>query len=98
MVLFFTVGLGRSLGFTSIVLATVAGAALVAAPLSGWASDRFGDRRVIEIAAWVFGIGLLTPLVTVSPWAFPLVFLTAFAAVVLITPPYSLVAGEASPA
>ncbi len=93
VVLFLTVGLGRSLGFASIVLATVAGAALVAAPLSGWASDRFGDRRVIEIAAWVFGIGLLTPLVTVSPWAFPLIFLTAFAAVVLITLPYSLLMG-----
>ncbi len=89
VVLFFLIGLGRSLTFTSIALGLVAVAALFAAPTSGWAADRFGHARVMEVALWVFGIGLLAPFVTVSGWAFPLIALVAFAAVVIMTLPYS---------
>lgn len=89
-VLFFTVGLGRSLEFASIMFASIGVAAVLAAPISGWAADRFGYRRVIEAALWVFGIGLLGPLLTLSPWVFPLIPLVAFAAVVIMTLPYSV--------
>jgi MFS family permease len=89
VVLFFTVGLDRSLHFTTLVLATVAVAAILAAPTSGWAGDRFGHRRVMEVALWVFAIGLLLPFATLSNWAFPGIAITAFAAVVVMTLPYS---------
>jgi MFS family permease len=93
VVLFFTVGLGRSLGFTTAVLATVAVAAVFAAPISGWAADRFGDRRVIETSLWVFALGLLLPFVTLSSWVFPLIAVVAFAAVAMMTLPYSALMG-----
>lgn len=76
-----------------MVLATVAAAALLAAPTSGWAADRFGDRRVIEGALWVFAAGLLLPFVTVSSWGFPVIAVVAFAAVVVMTLPYSALMG-----
>lgn len=90
VVLFFTVGLGRSLGFTTVVLATVAGTAILAAPASGWVGDRFGRRKVIEGALLMFAAGLLLPFLTVSTWAFAGVFPVAFAAVAVMTLPYSV--------
>lgn len=90
VVLFFTVGLGRSLGFTTVVLATVAGAAILAAPASGWVGDRFGRLGVMEAALWVFAFGLLLPFLTLSNWAFAGIFLVAFAAVAVMTLPYSV--------
>jgi MFS family permease len=93
VVLFFTVGLGRSLGFTSLVLAGVGVAAVFAAPVSGWGADRFGHLRMIKLALVAFGLGLTIPLFTLSAWAFPLIPVVAFAAVVLITVPYSLLMG-----
>ncbi len=89
-VLFLTVGLGSSLGFASVALGVMGVTAVFAAPISGWAADRFGSRRVLEAALWVFGIGLLAPFVTVSAWIFPLIAVVAFAAVVILTLPYSL--------
>ncbi len=90
VVLFFTIGLGRSFAGTSAVLALVAAAALVAAPVSGLAADRFGHQRVVNVALWIFGLGLLLPLVSLSGWVVALVPLVAFAAVVVMTLPYSL--------
>ncbi|MGI8439244.1 MAG: MFS transporter [Thermoleophilaceae bacterium] len=97
VVLFITVGLGRSLNFTSLVLAAVGVAAVFAAPFSGWSADRFGHARVLKLAILPFGLGLTIPLFTVSAWALPLVPIVAFAAVVLITVPYSLLMGLMPP-
>lgn len=90
VVLFFTIGLGRSLEFTSLVLACVALGGLLAAPISGWAADRFGVRRVLRASLWVFALGLFAPFLTVSSVALVAVPVVAFAAVTVATLPYSV--------
>ncbi|MDP8968208.1 MAG: MFS transporter, partial [Actinomycetota bacterium] len=57
VVLFLTVGLGRSEAFASLVLGVVVVAALIAAPVAGWLGDRFGNRRVLAGAVTVYGVG-----------------------------------------
>ncbi len=59
VVLYLTVGLGQPFGTTTVVLAAVAGGYIVAAAGSGFLGDRFGLSRVIFIASFVYGIGLL---------------------------------------
>ncbi|MBW3607197.1 MAG: MFS transporter [Actinobacteria bacterium] len=90
VVLFLTVGLGRPESFASLVLGIVVVAALIAAPLAGWLGDRFGQRRVLVGTLWVYGIGLLLPAVSASPYVLPLVFAGALAAVTVMTLPYAL--------
>ena len=90
VVLFLTVGLGRSEAFASLVLGVVVVAALIAAPLAGWLGDRFGQRRVLAGALWVYGIGLLLPAISASPYVLPFVFAGALAAVTVMTLPYAL--------
>jgi MFS family permease len=92
-VLFLTVGLGHSLELTSGVMALVAGTALVAAPLAGTLADRWGELRLLRIAVWVFGLGLLLPAVTTSPLLIVAVPAIAFAAVTVMTLPLSLFMG-----
>ena len=59
VVLYLTVGLGQPLGTTTAVLAAVAGGYVVAAAGSGFLGDRFGLSRVIFVASFVYGVGLL---------------------------------------
>ncbi|MDP8947775.1 MAG: MFS transporter [Actinomycetota bacterium] len=78
-------------------LAMVGGAALVAAPLSGKLADRYGHRPVMLVALLLFGLGLLPPLfipdLTLNPYFLAGVLPIAFAAVVLMTLPYSVLMG-----
>jgi maltose/moltooligosaccharide transporter len=92
-VLFLTVGLGRSLELTSAVMALVAAAALVAAPLAGTLADRWGELRLLRIAVWAFGLGLLLPVLTTSPLLLAAVPAIAFAAVTVMTLPLSVLMG-----
>jgi len=89
-VLFITVGLDRSADFASLVLGVVVAAALLAAPVAGWLGDRFGRRRVLAVALWVYGAGLVLPALSDSPYLLPFVFAGAVAAVTVMTLPFAV--------
>ena len=89
-VLYITVGLERSPAFASLVFGVVLVAALIAAPAAGWLSDRFGRRPVVQVALWVYGLGLLLPAISTSPYLLPFVFAGAVAAVTVMTLPFAL--------
>jgi MFS family permease len=59
VVLYITKGLGQPLAVSSAVLATVAAGYVVAALGAGPLGDRFGLARVIFLASFVYGGGLL---------------------------------------
>lgn len=93
IVLYFTRGLGLSLTEVSGALALVGVAALPAAPLSGVLADRYGHRLVMLVALLFFGFGLLVPLFTTNTYFIAGILPVAFAAVILITLPYSVLMG-----
>ena len=93
VVLYFTKGLSLSLSGVSGALALVGVAAIPAALLSGKLADRFGHRPVMLIALWFFGLGLLPTLFTTNHYFLAGILPVAFAAVVLITLPYSVLMG-----
>lgn len=90
VVLYFTRGLGMSLRSTATSLALVGLAALVAAPVAGKLADRFGARRIMQAAVWAFALGLIPTLVTTNTLFLAAIVPVAFAAVVLMTLPYTL--------
>ncbi|MCA1835950.1 MAG: MFS transporter [Actinobacteria bacterium] len=90
VVLYFTRGLGMSLRSTATSLALVGLAALVAAPVAGKLADRFGARRIMQVAVWGFALGLTPTLVTTNTAFLVAIVPVAFAAVVLMTLPYTL--------
>ncbi len=90
VVLYFTRGLGMSLRSTATSLALVGVAALVAAPVAGKLADRFGSRRIMQVAVWGFALGLTPTLVTTNTVFLAAIVPVAFAAVVLMTLPYTL--------
>ena len=59
IVLYVINGLGRSAAVASGVIAIVAVAYIVAAPLAGWLADRYGIVAVIRSAGLVYGVGLI---------------------------------------
>jgi MFS family permease len=81
VVLYLTVGLGQPLGTTTAVLAAVAGGYVVAAATSGFLGDRFGLSRVIFVASFVYGGGLLFGGLGEEwhRWYLPLIFVVAIA-------------------
>jgi len=90
VVLFFTVGLGRSASFVSAVVFPLVAVGLVAAvPLAGRVADRLGDRRVLAVASAVYGAGLLGAGLSHSAWMIALVPVPAAAAGVVMTLNYS---------
>ncbi len=72
------------------MLGVVVVAALIAAPAAGWLGDRFGRLTVLKAALWVYGIGLLAPAISDSPYLLPFVFAGAVAAVTVMTLPYAV--------
>ena len=59
IVLYVVRGLGLSAAVASAVIAVVAVAYIVGAPLAGWLADRYGLVRVLRLASLVYGAGLL---------------------------------------
>lgn len=93
VVLFFIEGLGRSPGFASGVLAIVAVAALVAGPLSGWLSDRYGELPLLRRATAVYAAGAIVPAFFQAPWVLAIVPVVALAAVTVMTLPFAVLMG-----
>lgn len=91
IVLYIVDGLGRSVDTASAVIGVVAGAYVLAALGAGRLADRIGLYRLMRIALWVYGVGLLagTFFHTLGPLlvALPVV---ALGGAVLMTLPYGL--------
>jgi Na+/melibiose symporter-like transporter len=64
IVLYITRGLGLSMQEASLAIGAGALVILAASPVSGKLADRLGRARVMKAALWVYGLGLLVPLVT----------------------------------
>lgn len=93
VVLFITVGLGRSAALASAVLAIVAVVAVVAGLAAGVLADRYGHLRLMKGATWVYALGLLGPFFVHTTWVIGIVPVVAFAAVVVMTLPFSMMMG-----
>jgi MFS family permease len=90
-VLFLTVGLGMSMPSAVGVIAIVVVAILIAAPVSGKLGDRFGKTRVVGLALWLFGVGLLVPFLTQSPFiVLPILPFVAFGGGMILTLPHAI--------
>lgn len=91
IVLYVVEGLGQPVDVASAVIGVVAGAYLVAALAAGRLADRVGLYRLIRIALWVYGLGLVsgTFFATLPPLlaGLPVV---ALGGAVLMTLPYGL--------
>ncbi len=87
VVLYITVGLGQPLSVTTVVLAAVAGGYIVAALVAGRLGDRFGIARIIFLASFVYGTGMLLGGfgTTWHEWYLPIVFLVAIAGGAVMT-------------
>lgn len=93
VVLYFIRGLDLSLPQVSGALTLVGLAAVVAAPVAGRLADRSGHRPVMLTALWVFALGLIIPVLTTNRYFILGIVPVAFAAVVLLTLPYSVLMG-----
>lgn len=91
VMLFLTAGVGLSMDSAVGVIAIVLVLVLIAAPVSGKLGDRFGKTRVVTLALWLFGFGLLVPFFTQSPYlVMPILPFVAFGGGVVLTLPYAI--------
>jgi MFS family permease len=91
IMLFLTVGLGMQMSGAVGVIAIVLVLILVAAAVSGKLGDRFGKTRVVGIALWLYGIGLLVPFFTQSPYlVLPILPFVALGGGMILTLPYAI--------
>ena len=91
VVLYVTKTLGLSLAGSSLVIGAAAVVVLAGALVSGNLGDRVGRARVMRAALVVYGLGLIVPFLSTTPWivavAAPLV---AFGGGVTMSLPYAL--------
>lgn len=98
IVLFLVVGLGKSLGVASLMIGIVAVASVAAAVAAGKLGDRYGLARVMRIALWIYGIGLLVPFFSQSAVLIaPVIPFIALGGAVVMTLPYGLLMGMMPP-
>jgi Na+/melibiose symporter-like transporter len=90
VILFITVGLGRTTSVASGVLAIAGVGVVVGALTAGKLADRVGHRRVVLVAVVVYGLGAFTPALTYAPWVLGFVFIVATAAGIVMALPYSM--------
>ena len=88
IVLYIVRGVGRSPAVASAVIAVVAVAYIVGAPIAGWLADRYGILRVLRIMSLVYGGGLLvgTFVHTLTPLLIGLPLVALAGAIVLTLP------------
>jgi MFS family permease len=91
IVLYVVRGLGLSPAVASAVIAVVAVAYIVGAPLAGWLADRYGLLRVLRLASLVYGTGLV---IGVLPHTLPPLLIglpvVALAGAIVLTLPQAL--------
>jgi len=91
VVLWLTEGLGKSINFTAGAMVVVALGTVVGALVAGKMGDRDGPAQVLNLALFIFGIGLIVGTFTTSVWllgiAFPVIALCGGAAFAL---PYAV--------
>lgn len=89
IVLYVVKGLGHSPTTASIVIAVVAVAYVVGAPIAGRLADKYGVAQVMLAAATVYGLGLCIGTVptTLTPMVIALPFVALAGAVLLTLPP-----------
>lgn len=90
VVLYFTKGLHMSLSKTSAALGLVGLSAIFAAPIAGYLADRYSHKPVILTAVVCFAIGLFPALLTTNKVYISAILPVAFAAVILMTLPFSI--------
>lgn len=91
VVLFFTVGLGRSSTFVAtVVFPLVAVGIGIAAPLSGWLADRLGHVRLLTVALATYGTVMVVPGITQQSWVMALIPPAAIGAATVMTLPFSM--------
>lgn len=98
IVLFVVKGLGESVGTASAVIGVVAGAYVVAAFGAGRLADAVGIYRLMRVAIWVYGVGLIAGALLGSLGSFliGLPFI-ALAGAVVMTLPYGILVGITPP-
>jgi MFS family permease len=91
IVLYVVRGLGRSPGLASAVIAIVAVAYVVGAPVASRLSERFGIPRVMRWSALIYGVGLCYGVIptTITPMLIS-VPVSAIAGAILMTLPQAL--------
>ena len=91
VVLYITIGLGKSLPMAVAAIGAAAVFILAGAPTAGKLADRFGPARVMRIALLVYGTGLLVPLVVTTPVGIAAIIpVVALGGAVIMTLPYAL--------
>jgi MFS family permease len=91
IMLFLTVGLGMQMSSAVGVIAIVLVLILIAAAVSGKLGDRFGKTRVVGIALWLYGVGLLVPFFTQSPYlVLPILPFVALGGGMILALPYAI--------
>jgi MFS family permease len=79
--------MSEAVGVVAIVVVLV----LAAAPISGKLGDRFGETRVAALSLCPFGLGLLVPLFTQTPYiVLPILPFVAFGGGMILTLPYAI--------
>jgi MFS family permease len=88
IVLYIVRGLGHSAAVASAVIAVVAVAYIVGAPLAGWLADQYGLLRVLRVTSLVYGVGLLIGVLphTLTPLLIGLPVVALAGAIVLTLP------------
>jgi MFS family permease len=91
VVLYVTKTLGLSLAGSSLAVGVAASVVLVGALVSGKLGDSLGRARVMRGALVVYGLGLMIPFVSTTPWIVALAApLVAFGGGVTMSLPYAL--------
>jgi MFS family permease len=91
IMLFLTAGMGLGMSSAAGLIAIVLVLILISAPISGKLGDRFGKTRVVGIALWLYGIGLLVPFFTQSAYVvLPIMPFVAFGGGMILTLPYAI--------
>jgi Na+/melibiose symporter-like transporter len=91
VVLYFTVGLGRSTSFVSaVIFPLVAVGIALAAPTAGWVADRFGYVRILTLSSAVYAVGMALPAFSESLWVAVAIPLVAAGAATVMTIPFAV--------
>jgi MFS family permease len=93
VVLWITVGLHKSLSLASAAIGATALLILAAAAVAGKLADRHGRERVLRLALWLWGLGMVVPILLTTPVVLAAIApLIAFGGGVTMALPYALLA------